>query len=128
MNVGQVARDAGLPSKTIRYYDEIGLVSPDRARNGYRSYSEDDVHRLSFLKRARNLGFSLDECRQLLLLYGDKERSSQDVQRIARAHVDEIEAKIAELQSMSNTLQHLISACYGDERPDCPILEDLARS
>lgn len=127
MNVGQVARHSGLPTKTIRYYDEIGLVSPDRAENGYRSYSNDDIHRLSFLKRARNLGFSIDECRQLLMLYGDKARSSHDVQRIAVAHMEAIEAKISELQSMRKTLQHLVTACHGDQRPDCPILEDLAR-
>jgi len=128
MNVGKVARHAGLPAKTIRYYDEIGLVSPHRSENGYRIYSDDDLHRLSFLKRARNLGFSIDECRQLLLLYGDKSRSSQDVQRIAVAHVKAIETKISELQSMRETLQELVSACYGDERPDCPILADLAKT
>src|SRR5690606_502778 len=127
MNVGKVARHAGLPAKTIRYYDEIGLVSPHRSENGYRIYSDDDLHRLSFLKRARNLGFSIDECRQLLLLYGDKARTSKDVQQIAIAHMEAIEAKITELQAMRKTLQDLVSACYGDTRPDCPILDDLAK-
>jgi len=126
MNVGKVARHAGLPAKTIRYYDEIGLVSPHRAENGYRIYSEDDIRRLSFLKRARNLGFSLSECRQLLLLYGDKARTSKDIQQAAIAHMEAIDAKITELQAMRETLQELISACYGDVRPDRPIPDDLA--
>jgi len=126
MNVGDVARLSGLPAKTIRYYEDIGLIAPARAGNGYRAYSGDDVHRLAFLKRARSLGFSIDECRQLLELYQDRTRASQDVQKIAVAHVEAIEEKIRELQSMRTTLQKLISACHGDHRPDCPILEDIA--
>ena len=126
MNVGEVARLSGLPAKTIRYYEDIGLIAPARAGNGYRAYSGDDVHRLAFLKRARSLGFSIDDCRQLLELYQDRKRASQDVQKIAVAHVEAIEEKIRELQSMRTTLQKLISACHGDHRPDCPILEDIA--
>jgi Cu(I)-responsive transcriptional regulator len=126
MNVGDAARRAGLPAKTIRYYEEIGLIASRRAGNGYRDYSGDDVHRLAFLKRARNLGFSIDDCRQLMALYKDRSRASADVRQIASDHVLAIEEKIRELQSMRATLQKLIHACHGDERPDCPILEEMA--
>ncbi|WEX09466.1 Cu(I)-responsive transcriptional regulator [Chelativorans sp. AA-79] len=126
MNVGEVARLSGLPAKTIRYYEDIGLVAPARSQNGYRAYSDVDMHRLAFLKRARSLGFSIEECRQLLQLYQDKERASHDVQKIAVSHVNAIEEKIRKLQSMRATLQKLITACHGDHRPDCPILEDIA--
>lgn len=126
MNVGQAAERSGLPAKTIRFYEEIGLVAPDRASNGYRHYSADDIHRLSFLRRARSLGFSIDDCRQLMALYRDKARSSHDVKAIARSHVSAIDAKITELQGMRATLSSLIKACQGNDRPDCPIIEDLA--
>ena len=126
MNVGEAARRAGLPAKTIRYYEEIGLIRPERAGNGYRAYSGDDVHRLAFLKRARTLGFSIDDCRQLMALYQDRERASADVRRIAAAHIGAIEEKVRELQAMRATLQKLVQACHGDERPDCPILEEMA--
>lgn len=126
MNVGDAARRAGLPAKTIRYYEEIGLIAPQRAGNGYRDYSGDDVHRLAFLKRARNLGFSIDDCRQLMALYQDRSRASADVRQIASDHVTAIEEKIRELQSMRSTLQKLVHACHGDARPDCPILEEMA--
>ncbi len=128
MNVGDAARYSGLPAKTIRYYEEIGLIAPNRAGNGYRDYSDDDIHRLTFLRRARTLGFSIDDCRQLMALYQDRTRASQDVRAIASAHVAAIEEKIRELQSMRGTLQKLIHACHGDERPDCPILEEMAGS
>ncbi|MCG7507302.1 Cu(I)-responsive transcriptional regulator [Mesorhizobium retamae] len=126
MNIGDAARRSGLPAKTIRYYEEIGLISPERCDNSYRDYSSDDVHRLAFLKRARNLGFSIDDCRQLMALYQDRERASQDVRAIASAHVAAIEEKVRELQSMRATLNKLIHACHGDKRPDCPILEEMA--
>ncbi|MBX3577675.1 MAG: Cu(I)-responsive transcriptional regulator [Rhizobiaceae bacterium] len=126
MNVSHAARRSGLPAKTIRYYEEIGLIRPDRAANGYRDYSADDIHRLAFLKRARGLGFSIDECRQLMALYGDRGRASHDVRQIARSHVDAIGEKIRELETMRATLTRLIHACHGDERPDCPILDDIA--
>jgi Cu(I)-responsive transcriptional regulator len=126
MNVGEAARRAGLPAKTIRYYEEIGLILPERADNGYRAYSGSDVHRLAFLKRARTLGFSIEDCRQLMALYHDRGRASADVRRIASAHVAAIEEKVRELQSMRATLQTLIHACHGDARPDCPILEEMA--
>lgn len=126
MNVGNAAQRSGLPAKTIRYYEDIGLVAPERSQNGYRRYSDDDIHRLAFLKRARSLGFSIDECRQLMALYRDKTRASHDVRAIAVAHVGAIEEKIRELQSMRATLEKLIDACHGDERPDCPILDDIS--
>ncbi|MFE0016514.1 Cu(I)-responsive transcriptional regulator [Mesorhizobium sp. NPDC059054] len=126
MNIGDAARRSGLPAKTIRYYEEIGLISPERSDNSYRDYSGDDVHRLAFLKRARNLGFSIEDCRQLMALYQDRERASQDVRAIAAAHVAAIEEKVRELQSMRATLNKLIHACHGDNRPDCPILEEMA--
>ncbi|RIK83474.1 MAG: Cu(I)-responsive transcriptional regulator [Hyphomicrobiales bacterium] len=126
MNVSQAARRSGLPAKTIRYYEEVGLIRPGRAANGYRDYSGEDVHSLAFLKRARGLGFSIEECRQLMALYNDKGRASQDVREIAVAHVAAIDAKIAELQSMRRTLDTLVRACHGDHRPDCPILDDIA--
>ena len=126
MNVGAAARRSGLPAKTIRYYEDIGLIHPARAGNGYRDYSADDIHRLAFLRRARGLGFSIEDCRQLMALYRDKSRASHDVREIAKNHVTTIEEKVRELQSMRATLQKLIHACHGDERPDCPILEDMA--
>lgn len=126
MNVGEAARMAGLPAKTIRYYEEIGLIRPDRAGNGYRAYSGDDIHRLAFLKRARALGFSIEDCRQLMALYQDRGRASADVREIAAAHVEAIEEKLRELQAMRATLQKLIHACHGDDRPHCPILEEMA--
>lgn len=126
MNIGDAARRSGLPAKTIRYYEEIGLIAPERSGNSYRDYSNDDVHRLAFLKRARNLGFSIDDCRQLMALYRDRGRASQDVRAIASAHVAAIEEKVRELQSMRTTLNKLIHACHGDERPNCPILEEMA--
>lgn len=126
MNVGDAARRSGLAAKTIRYYEDIGLIHPDRAANGYRDYSMDDVHRLAFLARARSLGFSIEDCRQLMALYRDRSRASHDVKEIASAHVAAIEEKVRELQSMRATLQKLIHACHGDDRPDCPILDDIA--
>ena len=126
MNVGAAARRSGLPAKTIRYYEDIGLISPLRAANGYRDYSNDDIHRLAFLRRARGLGFSIEDCRQLMALYRDKSRASHDVREIARNHVTAIDEKVRELESMRATLQSLIHACHGDHRPDCPILADIA--
>ena len=126
MNVGTAARRSGLPAKTIRYYEDIGLIRPARTQNGYRDYTGDDIHRLTFLRRARGLGFSIENCRQLMALYRDKGRASHDVREIAKGHVEAIEEKVRELESMRATLQKLIRACHGDERPDCPILDDMA--
>ena len=126
MNIGEAARVTGLPAKTIRYYEEIGLVRSDRRDNNYRDYSEKALHNLRFLQRARALEFSIEDCRQLLSLYADKRRASGDVRRVAAAHIGEIDEKIAELKAMRKTLSALVHACHGDRRPDCPILEDLA--
>lgn len=126
MNISQAARRTGLPAKTIRYYEEIGLIAPRRDANAYRAFSEPDLHKLAFLGRARALGFSIGDCRSLMALYDDKNRASADVRRIAQQHLASIEEKIAQLQSMHETLTRLVGACAGDTRPDCPILDDLA--
>ncbi len=126
MNIGTVSRVSGLPAKTIRYYEDIGLLKPDRAENGYRDYTTADMHRLHFLRRARSLGFTVEECRQLLSLYSDKARESADVKAIAKARLHDMDRKIAELTSLRNTLRHLVENCHGDSRPDCPIIEGLA--
>jgi MerR family transcriptional regulator, copper efflux regulator len=128
VNIGQAAEASGLPPKTIRYYEEIGLVRSDRRGNNYRSYSDKALHNLRFLARARALGFSIEECRQLLSLYADTGRASADVRRLAEKHIAEIETKIAELKAMKGTLSALVQACHGDQRPECPILADLARA
>lgn len=125
MNIGEIAARADLPAKTIRYYEEIGLVSPRRDANGYRAFSERDLHVLTFLGRARTLGFSIEDCRTLLRLWEDEDRASADVRRVAKQHLEDIEAKIANLLSMRDTLEELIHACSGDMRPNCPILRDL---
>ena len=126
MNIGEVSKRADLPAKTIRYYEEIGLITPPRDANGYRAFRDADVHKLAFLARARTLGFPIEDCRALLQLYEDDQRSSAEVKRIAKGHLDLIEAKIADLREMRDTLAHLVSACAGDDRPDCPILQSLA--
>ena len=125
MNIGDVARKAGLPPKTIRYYEDIGLIKPLRDTNGYRAFRQQDLHKLTFLGRARTLGFSIEDCRNLLALYEDQNRSSSDVKSIARDHLTKIEQKIADLVDMQSTLTNLIGACAGDNRPDCPILNSL---
>jgi MerR family copper efflux transcriptional regulator len=126
MNISDASERSGLPAKTIRYYEDIGLLKPGRAENGYRDYSSSDVHRLKFLQRSRSLGFSVEECRQLLSLYGDTQRESADVKAIAEVKLGEIDRKIAELIELRGVLQHLVHNCHGDARPDCPILDDLA--
>jgi MerR family copper efflux transcriptional regulator len=126
MNIGEVAERAGLPPKTIRYYEDIGLIRPLRSDNGYRAFQEKDMHKLAFLCRARALGFSIEDCRNLLALYDDSTRESAQVKQIAEEHLTQIDEKIAQLQSMRNTLADLVEACHGDHRPDCPILEDLS--
>ena len=127
MNIGDGARQSGLPAKTIRYYESIGLIGqPQRRPSGYRDYGETDVHRLRFIARARALGFSVDEVRRLLALYDDRDRSSADVKAMVVQHLNSIARKIDDLKSMERTLQSLAANCHGDGRPDCPILEDLA--
>ena len=126
MNIGEVAKMAELPIKTIRYYEEIGFIQPKRSANGYRSFRVSDVHKLAFLGRSRSLGFSIDDCRTLLQLYENDTRASADVKQIAQEHLARIDAKVKELQAMRNTLSDLVDACAGDDRPACPILSDLA--
>ena len=128
MKIREAAQHAHLSEKTIRYYEDIGLVKPLRRDNGYRDFSERDVHNLKFLARARRLGFSVEDCRQLLGLYSDQKRASKDVKQIAKAHLHDIEQKISELEGMRATLETLVNHCKGNHRPDCPILNDLAGS
>lgn len=126
MNISQVATASGLPAKTIRYYEEIGLIRPMRGENGYRVFRDSDLHKLAFLGRARSLGFSIEECRALLALYEDRDRASGDVKALAVGHLAQIRAKIVELHAMEATLSELVESCAGDARPDCPILSGLA--
>lgn len=126
MNIGDIAHRSGLPPKTIRYYEDIGLIRPARSENGYRSFSERELHKLAFLARARSLGFSIEDCRALLALYEDAGRTSSEVKSIAEKHLERIDAKIRDLAEMRRTLNVLVEACAGDQRPDCPILESLA--
>jgi Cu(I)-responsive transcriptional regulator len=126
MNIGQVAQKSGLPAKTIRYYEDIGLVAPKRDTSGYRVFCDTELHKLAFIGRARALGFTIETCRVLLALWEDETRASGDVKRIAGEHLAKIESKIQDLQSMRDTLAHLIEKCAGDTRPDCPILKDLS--
>lgn len=126
MNIAEVSREAGLPAKTIRYYEEVGLIRPLRRPNGYRSFGPRDLRTLSFLGRARALGFSIEECRTLLRLYEDPGRSSAEVKALVEEHLRCIEWKMRELEEMKATLATLSESCAGDGRPDCPILRDLA--
>lgn len=127
MNIKDAGERVGLPPKTIRYYEDIGLVTPDRAANGYRDFSDAHLNKLAFLARARGLGFSVQDCRGLLALWEDQDRASADVRAIAQDHLAAIEAKIAGLNDMRATLSDLVNACAGDARPDCPIIDSLQR-
>lgn len=126
MNIGEAAEKSHLPAKTLRYYEEIALVKPARSENGYRRYSKQDIHRLRFLERARRLGFSIAECRQLLSLYGDKDRASADVKAIAARKIAEIDRRIDDLMQLKAVLDRLVETCHGDNRPDCPIIDGLS--
>lgn len=127
MNIGQAARASGVSAKMIRYYEQIGLIRPaDRTDSNYRSFSERDVNDLRFIKRGRSLGFSVEEITNLLSLWRDHTRPSREVKAIADAHVSDLRARIAEMQAMADTLTALSEGCAGDDRPDCPILTDLA--
>ena len=127
MNIGQAATASGVSAKMIRYYESIALIPPGkRSDAGYRIYGENDLHTLRFVKRARSLGFSLDQIRELLSLWQNKRRASADVKIIALGHVAELNQRIAELSEMRDTLQTLASCCHGDARPECPILHSLA--
>jgi len=127
LNIGEAARASGVTAKMVRHYEAIGLLPPARRTEaGYRLYGADDVRVLQFIHRSRALGFSLDQIADLLALWRDKERASADVRRLALAHIDELDRKIAELEAMKRTLAALASSCRGDARSDCPILDDLA--
>ncbi|KRB52162.1 MAG: Cu(I)-responsive transcriptional regulator [Pseudomonadota bacterium] len=126
MNIGQASKASGVSTKMIRYYDEIGLVRPaSRTESNYREFDEREINELRFIRRARSLGFSMPEITQLLSLWRDRERPSREVKAIAQKHLGELDARIAEMQTMADTLRHLSHCCAGDDRPDCPILADL---
>ena len=126
MNIGQAAKRTGLSAKMIRYYESIDLLpEAGRTDSGYRQYSAQDLHRLAFIKRSRDLGFSLVEVSQLLALWQDRQRASADVKALAAAHINELERKISELSGLRDTLRDLMDNCQGNDRPDCPILKDL---
>lgn len=127
-NIGEAAALSGVSAKMIRHYEATGLI-PEAARTfaGYRLYSEADVHRLRFIKRARSLGFAMKQIETLLSLWNDRSRASADVKRLAKSHAAELGERIEEMQAMQRTLETLARKCHGDSRPDCPILDDLAR-
>lgn len=127
MNIGQAGATSGVSAKMIRYYEKTGLIgSADRSEAGYRVYTSEDVHTLRFIRRARDLGFSVAQIKDLLALWQCKDRSSADVKALAMAHVRELSEKVAQLQEMIATITHLAKYCHDDERPDCPILAGLA--
>ncbi|RCS21712.1 Cu(I)-responsive transcriptional regulator [Phyllobacterium salinisoli] len=129
MNIGEAAAASGVSAKMIRHYELIGLIkSADRTTSGYRVYSGKDLDTLRFIRRGRDLGFSIEQIRHLLALWRDRSRASSDVKRIALQHVDELEAKMRQLSEMADTLRHLATHCHGDTRPDCPIIQDLAHA
>lgn len=126
LNIGQASVRVGITAKMIRYYEEIGLLTGvERTETGYRMYGENDLHTLRFIRRARDLGFSIEEIGNLLALWKDRSRRSADVKRLALQHVSDLRTKIAELTGMADAIQHLADCCAGNHRPDCPILEDL---
>lgn len=127
VTIGEAARATGVSAKMIRYYEETGLLGPaERTASGYRLYGARDLHALRFVRRARDLGFSIAEIAELLALWHDRSRASGAVKAVALAHVADLRRRIAELEAMARTLDHLAESCCGDERPDCPILDDLA--
>lgn len=128
MNISQAAKHTGLSNKTIRYYEDIGLVTPaTRSANGYRKYGEQQLKELRFVHHARELGFTLDECRELLALYNDRSRKSADVKAIAKNRIADINQKMLQLQTMKDSLTKLVDCCHGNDRPDCPILDGLSK-
>jgi len=128
MNIGQVAKQSGVSAKTIRYYESIGLIpEASRTGSGYRTYSDKDVETLRFIHHSRNLGFSVKDVGLLLDLWRNQKRASADVKALALSHIAEVDRKIGELQKIRDTLIHLTRRCHGDNRPDCPILKELAR-
>ncbi len=128
MNIGQAAKATGVSAKMIRHYESVGLlVQAQRTEAGYRQYGAGDLHTLRFIRRARDLGFSIDQIRELLALWQDRKRPSRQVKAFAQAHLQELDQKLSELQAMKATLEHLVDCCHGDDRPECPIIEGLAQ-
>ncbi|AEE67057.1 merR family transcriptional regulator [Bordetella pertussis] len=129
MNIGDAAQASGISAKMIRYYESIGLIGPAaRTESGYRVYGDAELHTLRFVRRARDLGFSVEQMNELLALWRDRSRASADVKRIALEHVATLERKADELRQMADTLKHLAHHCHGDTRPDCPIIEELSNT
>ena len=129
MNIGQAAKASGISAKMIRHYETIGLIeAADRTSSGYRVYTQRDVETLRFIRSSRDLGFSVDQIKALLALWRDRNRASSDVKKVALVHVEELEAKMKQLQNMADTLRHLAHNCHGDDRPDCPIIHELANT
>lgn len=127
MNIGEAARQSGVSAKMVRHYESLGLLPHvHRSDSGYRQYSDAEVHTLRFIKRSRELGFSMPEIAELVSLWQNRRRASKNVRRIAQKHADDLAQRIAAMQAMQKTLGHLIHCCQGDDRPDCPILDDLA--
>lgn len=127
MNIGQAAQASGVNAKMIRHYESIGMIpKAARTEGGYRIYSESDVHILTFVRRARSLGFSMKEIKKLVSLWRNKSRASAEVKNLALTHVKHLEKKIAEMESIAKTLKQLAKCCHGDNRPECPILDELA--
>lgn len=129
MNIGDAAKASGVSAKMIRYYESVGLTPPAaRTDSGYRAYAESDIHTLRFIRRARDLGFSVSEIHDLLELWRDRSRKSADVKRVAQQHIAELQRRIDDLRQMADTLQTLVACCAGNDRPDCPILADLEKT
>jgi Cu(I)-responsive transcriptional regulator len=127
MNIGEAARRSGVSAKMIRHYESVGLLPPaGRTEAGYRQYRDNDLHTLRFIRRARDLGFSIEQIRELLALWQDRRRPSRQVKAFAQAHITELDQKLQQIQAMKATLEHLVHCCSGDERPECPIIEGLA--
>lgn len=125
--IGVAARRAGISARMVRHYESLGLVKGvARTDSGYRQYTEADVHALHFIRRSRDLGFSMEEIAELLGLWHDRSRASSQVKRIAQQHIDDLSERIAQMQAMQRSLKTLVSCCKGNDRPDCPILDDLA--
>lgn len=128
MNIGEASKNSGVSSKMIRHYEELGIIPrPSRTESGYRRYNENDIHVLRFVRHSRELGFSMKDIKQLVGLWKNKSRSSAQVKTIAKKHRDELQRKLNEIQAIISTLDNLVGCCHGDERPDCPILEELDR-
>ena len=126
--IGEAAQRSGVSARMVRHYEGLGLLpAVARTESGYRQYGEADIHTLRFIKRSRDLGFSMEEIAELVGLWNNRRRASSSVKRIAEKHLGELEQRIADMQSMRNTLAHLVHCCHGDARPDCPILDDLSK-